>query len=41
LVNSVRPDVEVTVIPGIGHIDMTVKPAGTEAAVVALRGLGY
>lgn len=34
---AARPDVQVTVVPGLGHIALTLDPAGIEAIAEALR----
>jgi hypothetical protein len=31
LFEAVRPDLRITIVPGIGHIGMTVAPAGIAA----------
>jgi alpha-beta hydrolase superfamily lysophospholipase len=36
LIHKVRPDIDVTVVPGLGHIEMNVKPRGVAAVVEAL-----
>lgn len=39
LIHGVRPDLPVTVVPGVGHIGMSVDPAGVAAVVKAYRAL--
>jgi pimeloyl-ACP methyl ester carboxylesterase len=31
LLKPARPDLDITVVPGLGHTDMTLKPAGIDA----------
>jgi hypothetical protein len=31
LLKPVRPDLDVTIVPGLGHTDMTLNPAGIDA----------
>jgi non-heme chloroperoxidase len=38
LLKPVRPDLAVTLVPGMGHMDMTVKPAALDAIVSATLG---
>jgi pimeloyl-ACP methyl ester carboxylesterase len=33
LLKPVRPDLDVTIVPGLGHTDITLKPAGLDAIV--------
>lgn len=35
LLKPVRPDISITLVPGLGHMDMTVKPPGLEALAAA------
>lgn len=37
-IHAVRPDVLVTVVPGLGHIEMTTDPRAVPAIVAAVRG---
>jgi alpha-beta hydrolase superfamily lysophospholipase len=37
-VHAVRPDVSVTVVPGLNHIEMTTDPRAVPAIVAAVRG---
>jgi non-heme chloroperoxidase len=37
-IQAVRPDVPVTVVPGLGHIEMTTDPRAVPAIVAAVRG---
>jgi alpha-beta hydrolase superfamily lysophospholipase len=37
-IHAVRPDVPVTVVPGLGHIEMTTDPRAVPAIVAAVRG---
>jgi pimeloyl-ACP methyl ester carboxylesterase len=37
-VHAVRPDVPVTIVPGLGHIEMTTDPRAVPAIVAAIRG---
>ncbi|PKU23641.1 alpha/beta hydrolase [Telmatospirillum siberiense] len=36
LIHTVRPDIAVSVVPGLGHVDMTVLPQGVASVVEAL-----
>ncbi len=36
LLRPVRPDLRLTIVPGMGHMDMTVKPAALEAVAAEL-----
>jgi alpha-beta hydrolase superfamily lysophospholipase len=36
LIHAVRPDIPVTLVPGLGHIDMILKPQGIKAVAAAL-----
>ncbi|HXC55625.1 MAG TPA: alpha/beta fold hydrolase [Rhizomicrobium sp.] len=36
LLKPVRPEARVTVVPGLGHMDMTIKPAALDAIAAAL-----
>ena len=38
LLKPVRPDLDVTLVPGLGHMDMTVKQAGVEAIADKVEG---
>jgi hypothetical protein len=31
LLKPVRPDLDITIVPGLGHTDMTLKPQGLDA----------
>jgi hypothetical protein len=37
-IHAVRPDVPVTVVPGLGHIEMTTDPRAVPAILAAVRG---
>lgn len=39
LLKPARPDLAVTIVPGVGHIGMTVAPDGAAAVVAAWRGM--
>jgi len=36
---AVRTDIPVTVIPGLGHVEMTTDPRAVPAIVAAIRGV--
>ena len=36
LLQPVRPDLKVTIVPGLGHTDMTLAPAGLEAVTATV-----
>jgi alpha-beta hydrolase superfamily lysophospholipase len=38
VIHAVRPDIPVTLVPGLNHVDMILKPRGIKAAVEALSG---
>lgn len=40
LLQTIRPDIPVQVVPGIGHIDLTMKPAALEAMRAAFVSAG-
>jgi hypothetical protein len=36
LIHAARPDIPVTLVPGLCHVDMILQPAGIKAAAAAL-----
>jgi pimeloyl-ACP methyl ester carboxylesterase len=38
LLKPARPDLDITLVPGLGHMDMTIKPAGLDAIADKISG---
>jgi hypothetical protein len=36
LIHSVRTDIPVTIVPGVGHTGIIIRPAATEMVIAAL-----